>query len=188
MQTEEMDSIAGNWWLLEIRGLVALAFGVLALFWPQTTLSVLVRFFGIYAIADGILALGTAIVRGARKQRWGGPLAEGVFDVAAGVVAFAWPAITASALLYLIAAWAVLRGIGAIGAALRLRKQIENEWMLALGGAASVLFGIFLFTQAGAGVLAVMWVIGAYAALFGFMLIGAGFRLRSTREMKLQTG
>ena len=131
-----LAAIARDWWVVLVRGLAAIAFGVVCFVWPAISLLALVLLWGAYALVDGI----GAIVWGARS-RWGSMALVGAVSVAAGLVAFFWPGITALALLYLIAAWAVVRGVVEIVAAISLRKQITNEWMLAVGGILSIVFG-----------------------------------------------
>ena len=172
-----VDELARHWWVMALRGLVAVVFGVLAFVWPGITLAVLVLFFGAYALVDGILAIFVA-VRGGTDHRWFLGL-EGVVGVLAGLVAFVFPGVTALALLYIIAFWAVLTGVLEVVAAVRLRRAISNEWGLIIGGVLSVLFGIVLIAAPGAGALAVVFVIGAYAVLFGVTLLMLSWRLRS---------
>jgi uncharacterized membrane protein HdeD (DUF308 family) len=168
--------LARNWWAVALRGLFAVLFGVMALVWPGITLEVLVWLYGAYALADGIFAV-IAALSGA-GETWL-LLLEGVVGIAAGVVTFLWPGITALILLFLIAGWAIVTGIFEIMAALRLRRTIRGEFWLVLSGILSVLFGLFLAIWPGEGALAVVWVIGLYAILFGVTLLALGFRLRS---------
>ena len=153
-------------------------FGLLA-FWPGATLLALVFVWGAYAIADGAFALYLTYLAAGQGRRWWPYLPDGLAGIAAGLVAFAWPGVTALALLYLIAAWAVVSGVPEIIAAVALRTQIEGEWLLGLSGVLSVVFGIVVILQPDAGALAVVWMIGAHALLFGITLIVLGFRLRS---------
>jgi len=170
--------LAGKWWAVALRGLLALLFGIVAFIWPGISLAALVFLFGAYALADGIFTVITALRAPEGYRRWWVLLLEGVFGVTAGVLAFVWPGITALVLLYLIAAWAIVTGIFEIAAAIRLRKEITGEWLLALSGILSVLFGVLLLAWPGAGALAVVWLIGAYAIIFGALLIALGLRLR----------
>src|SRR5919106_6123413 len=171
------DTLIRNWWAVGLRGLCALLFGIVVFFWPGISLLALVFLFGSYVLADGVLAIISAIRAADRKRRWGPLLLQGIVGVAAGIIAFIWPDITALALLYLIAAWAIVTGIFEIVAAVQLRKEIEGEWLLALGGIASVVFGVLLVGFPGAGALAVVWIIGAYSMLFGILLMVLAFRL-----------
>jgi uncharacterized membrane protein HdeD (DUF308 family) len=170
-----------NRWALVLRGLVALLFGIVTFVWPEVSLTALVFLFGAYALADGLFTAVAAFRAPEGYRYWWALLLEGVFGVAAGVLAFVWPGITALVLLYLIAAWAVVTGVFEIAAAVRLRRLISGEWLLALGGVLSVLFGVMLMAWPGAGALAVLWLIGAYAILFGALLMALGFRLRGRR-------
>src|SRR6266851_5447504 len=169
-----------RWWLVALRGLAAIVFGILAFIWPGVTLSVLVLLFGVYAIVDGVHALYTA-ARSGGKQIWA-PLLEGIVGIVAGLVAFFLPGLTALTLLFVIAAWAILTGITEVIAAVRLRQVIQNEWALILAGVLSVLFGLLLVVQPGAGILAVVWLVGIYAVIFGIALLALAWRLRGMLE------
>jgi uncharacterized membrane protein HdeD (DUF308 family) len=168
-----------SWWAMVLRGIAAIAFGVLAFIWPHITLAALVFLWGAYALVDGIFAIGAGIKSHGEYKRWWLLLLEGILSVIAGIVAFVIPGITALVLLILIAAWAIVTGGFEIGAAIQLRKQIHNEWLLALAGVASILFGLALLVNPLAGALAVVWIIGAYAIVFGVLLIALGLRLHS---------
>jgi uncharacterized membrane protein HdeD (DUF308 family) len=170
--------LARNWWAVALRGVAALLFGLLAIVWPGISLAALVLLFGAYALIDGLFAVVSAIANARGQDRWWIVLLEGIVGIAAGLVTFAWPGLTALALLYLIGAWAVVTGILEIYAAIQLRKMITGEWVLALGGIASVVFGILVFMYPSAGALAIVWWIGVYAIIFGAVMIALGFRLR----------
>jgi uncharacterized membrane protein HdeD (DUF308 family) len=176
-----MVLLARNWWAFVLRGLFAILFGLLTFFMPHMALITLIYIFGLYALADGIFDLVAAFssTGGAAGQRWWALLIEGLLSIAAGVLAFVLPGLTAVVLLYLIAAWAILTGVLEISAAIRLRKQITGEWLLALAGVASILFGALLFIHPGVGALAVVLWIGAYALFFGVLMVALGLRLRS---------
>lgn len=146
-----LSELARNWWIPLIRGLAAIAFGIMAFAWPGITLFALVLLFGVYAIIDGLAAIWFAIIERNQAMNWWGMLLVGLLSVAAGIVAIFWPGITAMALLMVIAAWAIVRGIFEIVAAIQLRKHIENEWALGLGGALSILFGNHADRVAGRG-------------------------------------
>jgi uncharacterized membrane protein HdeD (DUF308 family) len=133
-------ALAKNWWLLLLRGICAILFGVLTFVWPGITLLTLVLLYGAYALADGALALAEAVMGGAPAPRWWLALV-GLFGVAAGILTFAWPGITALVLLLFIAGWAIATGVLQIVGAIRLRKEIENEWLLIASGVLSVIFG-----------------------------------------------
>jgi len=168
-----------SWWALLLRGVAAIAFGILAFVWPHITLTALVFLWGAYALVDGVVALVAGIKSHGEFNRWWIFLLEGILGIAAGIVAFVIPGITAMVLLFLIAAWAIVTGAFEIGAAIQLRKYIKGEWLLALAGVASVLFGFALFLNPSAGALAVVWLIGAYSIVFGFLLVALGLRLHS---------
>ena len=177
--------LAHNWWTLALRGVAAVIFGILAYLWPGITFTVLVLFFGAYALWDGVFALIGAF-RTQGERRWALVLV-GLAGIAAGLVTFLWPGAATLAILTIIAAWAILTGIFEIIAAIRLREEIEGEWLLLLSGLLSVLFGIALAIWPAAGLVAVTWMIGAYAIIFGILLILLGFRLRSWSGRGLAT-
>ena len=169
-------SMAEYWWAFVIRGLFGLLFGIGTMLWPDFTLQILLIFFGVYCFVDGI----TTIVMAFSEKRWWYIL-EGLVSIAAGVIVFAWPGITAVTVIWIIGFWAIVRGVWQIMAAIQLRKEIDNEWMLILGGIVSILFGVLVVTRPGAGILAVTWMIGLYALVFGIFLMILGFRLRKAR-------
>jgi uncharacterized membrane protein HdeD (DUF308 family) len=176
-----MEILARNWWAIVLRGVVAILFGLAAFAWPGLTLAAVIVVYGAYALADGVLAVLWALFgRRAGPFPWGVFLA-GLAGIGAGVVAFAWPGVTALALLYVIALWAIARGVFEIIAAVALRKEIEHEWLLALTGAASVGLGVVLLAAPGAGALAMIWWIAAWAIVLGVLAIALGFRLRAAR-------
>ena len=142
----------------------------------------LVALLGSYALVDGLFAVGATIGAIRRQSRWWPFLVEAVLGIGMGVVTFLWPGVTALALLYLIAAWAIATGIFEILAAIELRKAIEGEWMLILAGALSIAFGLLLIFFPGAGALAVLWMIAAYALVFGVLLLVLAFRLRGMKD------
>jgi uncharacterized membrane protein HdeD (DUF308 family) len=173
------NDLSRNWGWMVVRGIAAVCFGVLALLVPGVTLAVLVLMWGAYALVDGIFSLLAAIRIRDRGRPFWALLAVGVLGIFAGIATFAWPGITAIVLLTFIAVWALVTGILEIVAAIRLRKSIENEWLLGFSGVVSVLFGLLLIAHPGAGALGVLWIIGAYAIVFGVLQIAHGFNLRS---------
>ena len=177
-----LATLARNWWAVVLRGVCAILFGLAAFVWPGITLAVLILLYGAYALADGVLAvIWSFMARGRDSFPWGVFLA-GLAAIVAGLFAFLWPGLTALALLYLIAAWAIVRGIFEIIAAVHLRKEIEHEWLLGLSGLASIVLGVLLLAWPGVGVLAVLWWIGAFAIIFGVLTIALGLRLRGLRD------
>lgn len=177
-----LSNLSRYWWLVALRGAAAIVFGILAFIWPGPTLGALVILFGAYVLVDGIISLITGISDRSTNDRWWVMLLEGLVGIAAGILTFVYPGITAVVLLYLIAIWAVLTGVLEIAAAVRLRREIEGEWALALSGIFSILFGVALFFFPGVGALAVIWLIGAYAILFGALLVYLGVKLRSVKS------
>jgi len=172
-----LHGLAKNWWAVLLRGLAAIVFGVLAFAWPGITIWSLIIVWGAYALVDGVFAIISAVSGGTPAPRWWMAVV-GVIGILAGIVAFANPGLTALTLLMLIAAWAIVSGIFEIVGAIRLRKEIDNEWLLILHGIVSVLFGLFLFYSPGAGALAMIWVIGAYAIVGGVLLCVLAFQLK----------
>src|SRR6516164_11780427 len=173
-----LRELAENWWLLLLRGVAAIAFGLLAFLWPDLTLLTLIFLWGLYAIADGIIALWAAIASkgGEIAPRWWLAVV-GIAGIVAGALAFVWPGMTALVLLMFIASWAIVIGVLQIWGAIRLRKEIEGEWLLALSGLLSVAFGVIMFAQPGAGALAVVWLIGSFA-IAGCVYIALAFQLK----------
>lgn len=175
-----LTTLSRNWWVVVLRGVLAVLFGIATFLWPGLTLTALVIVWGAYAIVDGIFAITAAIVGGRGEgegPRWAFVLI-GLISLAAGVIALVWPGLTALALLFVIAFWAIVHGVFEIIAAIQLRKLIEHEWLLAMAGVASILFGGLMIMMPGAGALALLWAIGSFAILFGALMIGLGLRLR----------
>lgn len=170
--------LAHNWWMLCLRGILALVFGVLCLVYPGgVTLTVMKIMFGVYALLDGILAIASSISTAQGRPRWRSTLLEGIVGVIFGLFILIWPGITAFGLLYLIGVWGIITGIFEITAAIRLRQYFTNEWLLIMTGAASVLFGLLILVIPRAGVLAVVWWIGMYAIFFGAAFISLALSL-----------
>jgi uncharacterized membrane protein HdeD (DUF308 family) len=178
-----LQTLAKNWWALALRGLVAVLFGLLTFSLPGITLITLVLLFGAYTLMDGVFNV-IASFRVA-SHHWA-LLFEGIVGIIVGILTFAWPAITAIVLLYLIAFWAIFTGILEIIAGIHLRKAITNEWLLLLMGVLSVLFGVLILLAPGVGALAVVLWIGAYALIFGIFMLALAFRLRSHQRLRVQ--
>ena len=168
-----------NWWMYLVRGLLAVTFGILAIISPASTELALVLLFGAYALMDGAFAVAAGIASYRHFDRWWAVLLEGVTGIVIGLLTFFWPTITELALLYFIAAWAIITGIFEIAAAIEFRHVISGEWAMILGGLLSILFGILLFVFPGAGAVSIIWLIGIYAIAFGIMEMIFAFRLRS---------
>jgi uncharacterized membrane protein HdeD (DUF308 family) len=175
----QVRSLARNWWAVALRGVAAVIFGVLAFALPAITLASLVLLFGAYALVEGVFSLIAAMRRRTAEERpWWALLLEALVSIAAGIVTFVYPGITALALVYVIGAWAVVTGVLEIVTAVRLRERIRGEGWLIASGILSVVFGALVMVFPGAGALAMVLWIGAYAVVFGGLLIGLAFRLR----------
>ena len=176
-----LSTLAENWWLLLLRGLAAIAFGLIAFFWPGVTLVALTYLWGVYAVVDGVIAIWAAFnTSGADAgPRWWLGL-SGVVGIFAGLVAFAYTGMTALVLLMFIAVWAIIIGALQLYAAIDLRKVIDNEWWLILSGLLSIAFGAVLIAWPSTGALALIWTIAWYSVFFGCMLIGFSFKLKKS--------
>lgn len=174
-----LHALAKCWWALLLRGIAAIIFGVLAFTWPGLTLVTLVLLYGAFALVDGVLSLIAAFSGSARPIPTWWLIVVGLLGIGAGVVTFLWPGITAVLLVMFIGAWALVHGIFEIIGAIQLRKEIDNEWMLILGGVLSVLFGIVVLAAPGAGAVGLVWAIAAYSILFGITFVVLALRLRS---------
>jgi uncharacterized membrane protein HdeD (DUF308 family) len=177
--TFDVDTLARNWWVFLVRGLLAVAFGIVTFFEPGISIAALVLLFGAYAFVDGVFAILSAVRRHTGSEPWWLLLIEGIAGIAAGVITLGWPGLTAIVLLYLIAAWAIVTGAFEIAAAIRLRKVIADEWLLVLGGVASVALGVLLTLFPAVGALALVLWIGAGAFVWGVILVVLSLRLRS---------
>lgn len=175
----DADVLSRNWWVVLLRGVAGVLFGMVTLVAPTLSFGVLVLGFGAYALADGILAILSAIRRRGSSDHWWVVLLEGFASVAVGVLTIVVPGLTALTLLYLYAAWALVTGVLEIMAAIRLRKVITGEWLLVLTGVASVAFAVLLVLFPGIAVITLMLWLGAYVLIFGALLIALAFRLRS---------
>jgi uncharacterized membrane protein HdeD (DUF308 family) len=178
---QRLSTLADNWRALALRGIVALIFGLVVLFWPGLVLTVLAVLFGIYAAVDGVITFVPALrsqERGARRTL---PLAEGAVGIVAGLVAILWPGLTSSRLVYVIAGWALVTGVLKILTAILLRAEVENGWLLAGSGALSALFGVLLIVLAGSDVPFLAPFIGVFAVVVGLALIVFAIRLRERR-------
>jgi uncharacterized membrane protein HdeD (DUF308 family) len=170
--------LARNWWALVLRGVLAIVFGVLAFVNPGLTLATLVLLFGAYSLVDGVFAIIAGLRAAQRQERWWPFALEGLASIAVGLFTFVAPAATAFALLLLVSVWAIVTGVFRIAAAIRLRKEIQGEWLLILNGLLSVIFGIVIMARPGAGLVWLVWMVGLYAIIFGVILVALGFRLR----------
>lgn len=183
--TERHDALsevlADSWWAVGLRGLLGIAFGLICLLVPAAAILALVLLFSAYMLVDGVLAIASGIKAARNGERWGLLVLEGVVDLAAGVIAFIWPAITTVAFVILIAVWAIVSGALMLGAAFTLKID-HGRWWLALGGIASVIFGIVLLIAPVVGAVVLTWWLGAYAIVFGVMLLVLAFQLHAKKE------
>jgi uncharacterized membrane protein HdeD (DUF308 family) len=175
--------LARWWWTFILRGLLAIAFGVLVFVSPGMGIAVLVGLFAAWALIDGAALLIAGFQTRASDRNWWLAILEGLAGVAAAVIALIAPTYAATVLVLLIAAWAIVTGVIEIVAAVRLREQIRGELWLGLAGLLSVLVGIGMFFFPAAGALSILWLIGAFAVVFGIFLVGLGWRLRHVNEL-----
>ncbi len=173
-----LSNISSNWWLLALRGALAVMFGVAAFVWPGLTFEVLVLLFGAYAFIDGVIMFSFGLMAAGDKQQWWPMVLGGIIGIAVGVLTFAQPAAMALALVYVVGAWAIVTGLLEIVAAIRLRDVISNEWLMGVSGALSILFGALVLYQPNAGALTLVWLFGLYAILAGVSQISLGLRVR----------
>lgn len=174
-------TLAQNWWAIALRGVFGIVFGLFALFLPGVTILSLVLLFSAYMLVDGIFAIISAVRAARRKQRWGMLLLEGIVDITAGAIAFLWPSITVLAFVLLVGAWAIVSGGLMFASAFHLRRGYGRVW-LALSGLASLVFGVLLVAAPLVGAVVLTWWIGAYAIVFGTLLLVLAYKLRSRRN------
>lgn len=174
-------SLARNWWLIALRGALAIAFALLAFAMPVSTLISLILIFAAYMLMDGIFAIVASLRAARHSKRWGTLFLGGIVNIIIGVLAAAWPGITALAFVVLIAAWSILSGSALLVAAVRLKRD-HGRWWLALGGLASIAFGILLVVAPLAGAVVLTWWIGIYAFVLGLAMLVLAFRLREHRN------
>jgi uncharacterized membrane protein HdeD (DUF308 family) len=169
-------TMADHWWVVLLRGILAILFGVLAYAWPGLTVLILVALWGAYALIDGIFGVVAGI-----RGKWGSLVVIGLIGIAAGIVAFLWPGLTAITLLWVLAFWAIFAGVLQISAAIRLRKEVRGEWLWILSGILTVALGVLFFLYPGAGILSVTWLIAALAIGWGILLVMLSFKLKGLK-------
>jgi uncharacterized membrane protein HdeD (DUF308 family) len=174
-----------TWGSLLLRGILALAFGILTMARPGISVAALVLVFGAYALIDGIFSLSASIKVAELGGRWWPMLLVGLCGIAIGLITFFNPAATTIALIYYIAFWAIFTGVFEVAAAFRLRRVVQGEWALGVAGLLSIAFGIMVLARPAAGLLGIIFLIGAYAMVFGVLLIALAFRLRSHHAERL---
>ena len=175
--------LARWWWTFIVRGILAIVFGILAFFAPLFGIAILVGLFAAWALIDGVTDIVTGIRTRDRDRSWWLLILEGIAGIVVGAIALIFPVFAATALVIIIAAWAIITGVFEIVAAIRLREQIQGEFWLGLAGVASILFGIVLLLFPGAGALSLVWLIGGFSFAFGVFLVVLGFRLRHINEL-----
>lgn len=171
-----VNHLVQNRWLFALRGVLAILFGILAFIWPASSAVALVFLFGAYALLDGVITIAASIRHRMDNSRWWLGLIEGIVDIAAGVIAFIFPTLTAITLVFVIAIWAIITGLLEIATAIRLRREIDNEWSLGLAGVVSILLGVIMVINPGAGLIGLVWAIGLYAILFGVLMLVLAIR------------
>jgi uncharacterized membrane protein HdeD (DUF308 family) len=178
-----IEFVVVHWWIVLLRGVIALLFGLLAFGWPQLTATLLTLFFAAHALIDGaiVLALGLRIRKMSNASPWPQLIVVGTVSLIAGIVALIWPLLTAVTFVYVLALWAICRGAFDLGAAIRLRAILEDEWQLALAGIVSILFGLVLVAWPTAGLVGLIWLIAAHAIIFGVLMSMAALRFRVLR-------
>ncbi len=182
-----LAAISRNWWLVALRGALAVVFGIAAFVWPGITFGVLVLLFGAYAFIDGVVVLGFGLMAAGDHEQWWPMALAGIVGIAVGVLTFMQPAAMALALVFVIGAWAIVTGLLEIVAAIRLRDVIAGEWLMGFSGVLSIVFGVLVLAQPGSGALALVFLFGFYAILAGISQIGLGWRLHGLAET-VQTG
>lgn len=172
------EHLSGAWWLVLLRGVAAVVFGLLTLFQPEASLVALLLIFSIYAIADGVIGIWTAFNNKQTNAQWWVLLLWGVVSVLAGVLALVAPATVITFAVFYIGFWALITGVLQIATAIRLRKEISGEWMLIFAGALSLVFGLLVIIQPLVSLISILWLIGFYAIFFGVLLMGLAFKVR----------
>src|SRR5215472_3058650 len=177
-----LSSLTRNWWMVALRGALAVVFGVIAFLLPGATFEALVLLFGAYAFVDGILVFGFGLMAASDGEQWWPLVLSGILGIGLGVVTFAKPGAVGLALVYVVGFWAIVTGLLEIVAAIRLRDVVSGEWLMALSGVLSIIFGVLVVAQPNSGALALVYLFGLYAILAGISEIGLGFRLRGLGE------
>ncbi len=173
--------LAQNWWAVALRGVFAILFALIALFWPGATILSLVLFFSAYMLVDGVFGIVAAVRAASQNQRWGLLVLEGIMDILVGVIAFAWPGLTALFFVTLMAIWSLITGILMIVAAFKLNPAYGRGWLI-FSGLVSVLFGVALLIAPLIGAVVLAWWLGAYAMVFGITLLVLAFKLTSRKD------
>lgn len=179
-----LDALARNWWLILLRGACAVIFGFLTFVWPGLTLVTLVLLYGAFSMLDGVFSIVAALKGGSPMPRWWLALV-GLLGIGVGIITLAWPQITGFVLLMFIAAWAIASGVLQIIGAIKLRSEIEGEWLLIASGVLAIIFGLMVVAFPGAGALSLAIVIGSFAVVYGILLIGFSLRLKKMAAVQI---
>lgn len=179
MDTQMVSRI---WWTVALRGVLAVLFGVVALFFTGRTLLALIYVFGVYAVLSGLVAIVAAVRAGEAHRRWGWLAIAGIVGVAAGIVSFLWPGLTALAVVLVVAAWAIIIGVAEIAFALSWPDTLAHPWLAALSGAVSVVYGVLLAVWPRSGAVALTWLLGIYAIIYGATVLYYAYRLQALRQ------
>lgn len=171
------------WWVLVLRGLVSILFAAFAFFNPELAFEALIVVFGVFLLADGISAVYLGVRMRGHDDDWWITLLEGALGVGLGLIALLNPELTAEGLVLVLAVWLLVTGVFEIGTAVKLRKEIDNEWLLGLAGAVSLLLGGLMILNPTFGAISIMLWIGIYALLFGLLLVGLGWKMRKMWKM-----
>ena len=177
-----LELSARNWWVYVVRGVVALIFGLYAWFMPGLAMKILLMFFGIFVLIEGIFSIIGSIAGRKYSDVWWLVLLEGIAGLILGLLTLTRPEFVATVIVLFIAIWAIWGGIFRIVAAIRLRKELDSEWLLIFGGAVSILFGLMLLKHTGAGIVAISWMIAFFASMFGVLLISFGIKVRKFQK------
>lgn len=178
MERLSSQILRDNWWVLLIRGIAAILFGIIALAMPGLTAYVLVIAFGAYTLVDGIMAIYLGFKRRGNDDAWWTWIIDGILSIVIGLVAMIWTSATAVVFIIWIAAWAIVVGIMRIIAAIRLRKEIEGEWALILSGLLMIIWGVLIAMTPAAGLLSIAWLLGIFSFMVGVMMVVLAFRAR----------
>jgi uncharacterized membrane protein HdeD (DUF308 family) len=173
--------LAQNWWAVALRGVFAILFALIALFWPGATILSLVLFFSAYMLVDGIFGIVSAVRAASNNQRWGLLVTEGVINILVGIVAFLWPGLTVVVFITLLAVWSLITGVLMIAAAFKLNPTYGRGWLI-FSGVVSILFGVALLIAPLIGAVVLTWWLGAYALVFGITLLVLAFKLKGRRD------
>lgn len=173
-----LRNLASHWWVLFLRGLTSILFAVLAFMLPELAFGALVLFIGILLLVDGVITAFLGLRMRGEDEDWWMILLEGLLGIGLGVATFAYPAFTANLLVLFVALWCLVTGVFEIAAAIKLRKEIDHEWLMGAAGAISIALGVLMLVNPSAGAISITWWIGVYAMMFGVLLVGLGWRLR----------